>query len=84
MSQRRVTPPVHTQPRWKGVTALLEMKAHREKLLTRVLDTDHYSLALSRELCQQDLAANETASIGNKCGHFHDGEWFPGGILLAS
>ncbi|MCA1452340.1 hypothetical protein I6F35_03790 [Bradyrhizobium sp. BRP22] len=45
--------------RLKGVTALLEMKAHREKLLSRALDTDHYSLALSRELCQQDLAAIE-------------------------
>jgi hypothetical protein len=45
--------------RLKNVTALLEMKAHRKKLLSRALDTDHYSLAQSRDLCQQDLAAIE-------------------------
>jgi hypothetical protein len=45
--------------RLKSVTALLEMKAHRTKLLSRALDTDQFSLALSRDLCQQDLAAIE-------------------------
>jgi hypothetical protein len=43
----------------KSVTALLEMKAHRKELLSRSLDTDQFSLALSRDLCQQDLAAIE-------------------------
>jgi hypothetical protein len=45
--------------RLKNVTALLEMKEHRKQLLSRALDTDRVSLALSRDLCQQDLAAIE-------------------------
>ncbi|MDI4235880.1 hypothetical protein OZ411_24010 [Bradyrhizobium sp. Arg237L] len=45
--------------RLKNVTALLEMKAHRKELLSRALDTDQFSLALSRDLCRQDLAAIE-------------------------
>jgi len=45
--------------RLRNVTALLEMKAHRKELLSRSLDRDRFSLALSRDLCQQDLAAIE-------------------------